>query len=113
MRGWAPEASSFARVPILGETKMDEATAREIVKVSIRGMALFDQLVATLQTRLPPEEYEIQKLRIAGVMGEISWELLQPITREHPSIDAVDRDAWIAAGQLFEPNWLSFPAQKS
>jgi hypothetical protein len=73
---------------------MDEAAAGEIIKVSIRAMALFDQLVGTLQTSLPSEEYEAHKRRIAGVMGEISFELLQPITKEHPVLDpATSREA--------------------
>jgi hypothetical protein len=89
---------------------MDEMTAREIIKVSIRAMALFDQLVGTLQTSLSAEEYEIQKRRIAGVMGEISFELLQPITKEYASLDPVkSREAWTAAGRLFEPIWWSAP----
>jgi hypothetical protein len=90
---------------------MDEATAREIIKVSIRGMALFDQLMETLRTRLPLQEYEIQKRRIAGVMTEISVELMSPIYRDQPSTEPVDVDAWTSAGQLHEPKWLSDPVQ--
>ena len=90
---------------------MDEATAREIIKVSIRGMALFDQLLETLRTRLPLQEYEIHKRRIAGVMTEISVELMSPIYTDQPLTEPGDVDAWTSAGQLHEPNWLSGPVQ--
>ena len=44
------------------------------------------------------------------LMGEISFELLQPVTKEHPLLDPVtSREAWAAAGQLFEPIWWSAP----
>ena len=85
---------------------MNEATAREIIKVSIRSMALFDSLIHTLRATLPPQEYEIQKRRIAGVMGEISVELMMPLYKEQPSTEPVDLDAWVSAGQLHEPYWL-------
>ena len=92
---------------------MDEATAKEIIKVSIRSMALFDHLIETLRTKLPPQEYEIQKLRIAAVMGEISAELLAPIYKNQPSTEPCDVDAWISAGQLHEPDWLGDSVQKA
>ena len=86
--------------------RVDDETAQEIVKVSIRAMALFDELIAKLQVRLPPEEYKIQKHAIAVVMGEISQELLSPIFKNYPAVEPIDRETWISAGQLHQPNWL-------
>lgn len=85
---------------------MDEATAREVVKASIRAMALFDQLAETLALRLTPDEFHVQRHRIGAVMGEISVEVLNPMLREFPGIEALTDESWRQAGELQSPYWL-------
>lgn len=85
---------------------MDEESAQNVIRTSIRMMALLNQLVADLQKTMPADAFDAQRLVIGGIMGDVGLNLINPAVALHPSLRVDDEDAWRQTGQLTASHWL-------
>ena len=85
---------------------MDKESAQNVIRTSIRVMALLDELAGDLQKALTEPAFSEQKRIIGGIMGRVSVDLINPAVALHPSLECRSADAWQRAGELAAPHWL-------
>jgi len=91
---------------------MDEVTAREIIKVSVRTSVMFQELVTIAQARLPETEVKPLVSQLLDVAGAVS-DVEHAVYAENPELNDNHGPNRFRLGQLDEPNWSNGPVYEA
>ena len=78
----------------------DKATAKSVLDLVNKGHSLLMDSLKLVETKCSEEEYKEFQSKMAQVLGQLFFMVMEPIYREHPSLAPPDTpkefmDSWV------------------